>query len=103
MADEETEESSAPLMLNGEVFEVGKLSFRERNQITKVVREVVTFYDPDADPDEDQTGDDWRVAFAIICARRNNPGFSIEDGVSLTPDELKPVAPPTKAARRPKG
>lgn len=93
--------SDAPLSLNGEVFEVDKLSFRERNQITKLVREVTLSHDPDADPAEDQTGDDWRVAFAIVCARRSNPEFSVEDGVNLTPDELK-AAPPTKGARKAK-
>ncbi len=91
--------SDSPLTLNGETFEVGKLSFLERHTIARLVREIVLFLDPEANPEEDDSGDTWRVAFAIVVARRTNPEFSIEDGLALTPDELR-AAPPTQAVKR---
>ncbi len=92
----------APISLNGETFEMSKLSFRERKTMRALLAEIVKLDNPDADPDEDWVGDDLRVAFAIVCARRANPAFSIEDGLNLVSDDLRPPDPPTKRAAKPR-
>ena len=88
------------LMLNGEVFKFEKLSFRERKAIMRTVGELVKHEDPDADPDEDWTKDDMRLAFAIVCARKTNPEFSLDDGLALVPEDLEVKDPPTPPAKR---
>lgn len=98
-----------PITVNGETYVMDKLTFRERKQIKRVVGELVLLDNPTADVDEDFTEDDLRLAFAVVCARRANPDFSIDDGLDLAPDELRAPtgnvagAPPTKqrAARKP--
>lgn len=89
-----------PLQFEGETYDFNKLSFRERRAIMRTVGEIVKLDDPDADPDEDWTRDDMRVAFAIVVARRSNPEYSIEAGLALTPEDLEPPAPPTRARKR---
>lgn len=95
-ADQATDD----LTLNGETFEFDKLSYGERRAVKKLMRQIVQLDNPNADPDEDWTADDVRLAFATVCARRSNPVFSLEEGLALTPAELKaPVSPPTKRKR----
>jgi hypothetical protein len=93
-----------PLTINGETFHFDKLTYAERRKITPIRSELVRLDNPQADVDEDWTQDDLRVAFAIVCGRRSNPDYSIEDALKLTPAELEPppATPPTKAASKPR-
>jgi hypothetical protein len=92
---------NVPLLMDGETFEIEKMSFGERKQIRSVVRELVVLDNPEADPDADWSEDDWRLAFAIVAARRSKPEFSVQDGLKLTPAELEPPpAPPTRRAAK---
>jgi hypothetical protein len=96
---EATKTATDPLTIDGETFEFDKLTYGERKQVSRLVKELVLHADPDADADEDWTADDVRLAFAIVCARRKTPGFSVEDGLKLTPAELEP-GPPTRRRGR---
>lgn len=95
-ADQATDD----ITLNGERFEFDKLSYGERRTVKKLMREIVQLDDPNADPEEDWTADDVRLAFAIVCARRSNPVFSLQEGLALTPDELKASPPPPTKRKR---
>lgn len=98
LPEDEGYDPTGPLALNGDVFEFDKLSFGERKQVKALTRELVARDDPDADPETDWTQDDLRLAFAIVCSRRNAPDFAVDDGLKLTPAELEPPKhPPTKA------
>lgn len=88
------------LVLDGEVFKFEKLSFKERKAIMRTVGELVKYEDEDADPDTDWTKDDMRLAFAIVCARKGNPEFSLDDGLALIPEDLDVKDPPTPPAKR---
>ena len=90
----------APLVMDGETFEFNKLSYGERKQIRSVLRELAVLDNPEADPDADWTEDDLRLAFAIVAARRARPEFSIEDGLKLTPEDLTPPLPKSRATGR---
>lgn len=98
LPEDEIKDPLGPLLFGGETYSFDKLSFGERKAIMRTVKELVLVGDPDANPDEDWTRDDMRVAFAIVVARRTNPDYSIEDGLELVPDDLEPVDPPTRLA-----
>lgn len=86
------------LYLNGETFEFESMTFGERKKVMKVAGQLAQVEDPDADPATDWTRDDMRLAFAIVCSRRSNPDFSLEDGLEMTPAALE--VPPTPAKPR---
>jgi len=91
--------ADSPVHINGTTIDFDELSYAERRQIKILVAELVKLTDPAGDPEEDYTQDDMRLAFAIVCARRTTPEFSIEDGLNLKPvDLLPPTTPPRKPA-----
>lgn len=98
----EHQEPDVRLMIDGETFETDDLTFREKREVRKTIRQLMD--DPEADMSEALMDDVW-LATIYVIKRRTEPELTLEDAMDLKlKDYLKPVEPdpPTGSARRKK-
>lgn len=87
------EDTTANIWVEGEGYSFDDLTFRERKEISRIIRD-----DLNGNPDDPEDSD-FLPAVVTVIKRRNDKAFSVEAALDLKPSDLvKPSRPTRRAA-----
>ena len=93
------------LCINGKVYDPDTMTFREQREMRRVLRDEMF----DGAIPDDVGMADTTPAMALVLARRDNPGLSLDDVLDLVPGDILLTEeaaaklnkrPPTRAAKK---
>jgi hypothetical protein len=92
MADKDEE----LLHVNGQTFDMDDLTYGERREIRRLIRNELWDESVDGEFDWDEvTPDDIVAVTVLVMMRREDPQFTLEQALACKPNEVTP--PPTKS------
>ena len=104
-----TDDTDNLLYINGEVFDAEDLTYGEKREIRRIIRQEIWEETLDGPYDEGKVGENEALpATILVFMRRSNPDASIDDAMAIKPREayrkpsqngVSPVTlPPTQSA-----